>query len=329
MNSNSIFNQKSRALKEKLREVVKNYDFDGSLLSGGLDTSIINYIAAVKNPNLNCITVGFENSKMKDIRFARILAEKLEIKNHHIYTFDFEKAKKTAEKTVKIMKSFDPIEIRNDISLLIALKKAKEKGAKTILTGDGSDELLAGYSYIYKKSPEKIGKEIKKIRNIMTFSSQKIAKDLGIKVKIPFLNEKIKKFTKNLKPEYLVGEKNGKKYGKWILRKAYENNIPSEIIWREKTPIEMGSGTTKLKKMFKSQISEKRFESEREKIKKEDEVTLRSEEQLYYYKIFKRHFGIPKPENPEDEKCPYCGVNVSSDATFCRICGNGLEGDSL
>ena len=43
---------------------------------------------------------------------------------------------------------------------------------------------------------------------------------------------------------------NGVKYSKWILRKAYEDVIPKDIIWRPKAPLEAGTGTETLRTYF-------------------------------------------------------------------------------
>lgn len=325
MASKNNFNRNCYELKSKLREAVEEVQFDGSLLSGGLDTSIINHLSAQEDSSLNCISVGFRRSQMEDLKYAKIMARKLELQNHHIYTFDFDEAKDAAEEVVRIVQSFDPIEIRNDISLFVALKKAKEKGYKRILTGDGSDELLAGYSYIYEQTPKKMRKELKKIRDVMTFSSETIAEDLGIEVELPFLDEEVKKFTENIEPEYLVGERNGGKYGKWILRKAFEDDLPEKIIWRKKAPIEKGSGTAILPDLFESEMKKSEFQSKIDEIKEKDGVIIRSEEQLFYYNIYKSLFGAPEPEAPEGRKCPYCNSSVPEKTTFCRICGNGLD----
>ncbi|TMI36898.1 hypothetical protein E6H25_01535, partial [Candidatus Bathyarchaeota archaeon] len=36
---------------------------------------------------------------------------------------------------------------------------------------------------------------------------------------------------------FLVVDQDGRKWGKWIVRKAFENLLPAEITWRVKTPI--------------------------------------------------------------------------------------------
>ena len=72
--------------------------------------------------------------------------------------------------------------------------------------------------------------------------------------------------------------------GKWILRKAFENIPPTEIIWRRKEETDISRGTDKL-----SQIVDCFFENVgcgiRTNIKRDRVASL---EEAYYYKMMKR-----------------------------------------
>jgi len=64
---------------------------------------------------------------------------------------------------VKTMKSFDPMEIRNSVAIYVGLKVVKENGISTVMTGDGCDELFAGYSFLFRYEKEKLDFELKKL----------------------------------------------------------------------------------------------------------------------------------------------------------------------
>lgn len=196
------------------------------------------------------------------------------------------------------------------------------------LTGDGSDVLFAGYSFLYDLPLEELPKELRKISKVMEFSSESIAEDLGVEVKLPYLQERFREFAMDIEPSMKVGKKDGEKIGKWILRKAYEGRLLDEIIWRKKTPIEERSGTRILPKKFDVFIKDEDFELEREKTEKEEDVEIRSKEQLFYYRIYRSLFGPPSPEDPEGRMCPYSGVNIPDDMRFCRTCGSGIESEN-
>ena len=48
--------------------------------------------------------------------------------------------------------------------------------------------------------------------------------------------------------------------GKWILRKAFENIPPTEIIWRRKEETDISRGTDKLSQIVSSRMSDAEFE---------------------------------------------------------------------
>ena len=95
-------------------------------------------------------------------------------------------------------------------------------------------EIFAGYNFLVKKDDDELQKELKRMKKIMHFTSQKIANELGISVQMPFIDESIIKFVETLPVNLLVNQNDGIKFGKWILRKAFENDLPSSVIWRKK-----------------------------------------------------------------------------------------------
>ena len=53
--------------------------------------------------------------------------------------------------TIKILKVFNDIEIRNSIVMYLSYTKSKKcEGHTSIITGDGADELFAGYNFFLK-----------------------------------------------------------------------------------------------------------------------------------------------------------------------------------
>ncbi len=323
MIKNINLRQITKKLDRKIKDVIWDLSYDGALLSGGVDSSIINYIASKECSKIKCITVGFEESSMKDLKYARLISDKLDIENH-VRTFDFAEAKRVAKRVVEIRKSFDPMEIRNSIPIFIAISEAKKLGLKEILTGDGSDELFAGYSFLYELPLDKMSERLNEIWQNMEFSSQNIAESLGLETKLPFLSEEIENFAKSLSPELMVGKRKNQKLGKWILRKTYEKELPDRIIWRSKTPIEAGCGTAVFPNKFESEIDDSFFKSRKKEIKKEDTVAIRNKEQLFYYETYRSRFGAPVAEDPSAKTCPYCQKNVPLRVRFCKTCGNGI-----
>ena len=305
-------------IKALLKEAVKRNLTEGILLSGGLDTSILAFVAS-KFRSLKAFTVAFRRGGAPDLGYARLIAETLSL-THRVYLFDEEELYKASPMVVKVTGSFDPMEIRNSVAIYIGLKCARDSGITTVMTGDGADELFAGYSFLFGLNKEKLDLELRKLWSVMEFSSVKLAEALGIEVKLPYLDPEFKSFAMTMTSDYKVRVEKGKVYGKWILRKAFEDDLPNSIVWRDKTPIEYGCGTTALPKLFDERIPDEEFLEKRRRYLESDGVTLRDKEQMFYYEIYRKVIGVPRPDKP-GKVCPYCNSTVPEKATYCRTCG--------
>ena len=153
----------------------------------------------------------------------------------------------------------------------------------------------------------------------MHFPTQKIGKALGISVESPFLNDSVIKLAETIPANLKVKNEKEKRHGKWILRKTFEKYIPPQIAWRDKSPMQDGSGTAGLTNLFDSIINEEIFVEKKLTTEKEDSVVIRSRESMHYYEIFKKLFGSPVDSNAENA-CPYCKHEVKN-SKFCRMCG--------
>lgn len=300
------------------RAVEKNLG-DGLLLSGGLDTSVVASIArSVASPK--AFTVAFQEADALDLKYAELLAKHLGLR-HYVHRFDREELFEALTECIKVMRTFDPVEIRNDVAIYIALRFARENGVKSIMTGDGCDELFAGYSFFLDCDEDRLKLELEKIRREMKFASVTLAEHLGMSAKLPFLDSNVKSFAVKLDPRYLVRFERGQKWGKWLVRKAFEDILPEQIVWREKTPIEYGTGTTVLSSIFNREISEGEFEQEKAALLKDDRVAVQSKEQLFYYRIYRSVIGAPYIGSIGGRRCPRCNSNVSQEASYCYTCG--------
>ena len=125
----------------------------GCFLSGGIDSSVITGIAAGFNKNLSTFSIGFKDEPFFDeTEFAELVAKKhktnhttFKISNHDLYQHLFE-----------VLDYFDePFADSSALNLYILSKETK-KNVTVALSGDGADELLAGYNkhraeWLYRK----------------------------------------------------------------------------------------------------------------------------------------------------------------------------------
>ncbi len=308
-------------LRELLEKSVKKNLTKDMLFSGGIDTSILATIVSKYN-RIRGFTCAFKQANALDIKYSKLMAERLNIE-HYMNPFDEDQVFAAIPDVVKVLKCFDPMEVRNSITITIGLKFAKSYGSAKLITGDGADELFAGYHmyYRYVGDKEKLSEKLNKMWGIMAFSANALGKHFGIEVKQPYLDPEVQKFAMNLDPRYDVQEERGEVWGKWILRKAYEDVLPPEIRWRDKNPIEVGSGTTILPKYLAKKISDSDFAAKKKKILERDNVVIRDKEQLIYYEAYRDIWGSPCAEDSDARTCPQCNSNVAENAVVCKTCG--------
>jgi len=285
-------------------------------LSGGLDSSIIAYFLKQRKPK--SVAIITEDFVSTDLTYCQMISKEMQLPLT-IYNVETATILEAIAETIKILKNFNDIEIRNNVVMYLAIKWAKDNGEKSIITGDGADELFAGYSFLINKPEEELEDEIKRVCSIMHFPTQKIGKALGINIESPFLNDIVVKLAKEIPANLKVKNEKGKRHGKWILRKTFEKHIPHQIAWREKSAMQDGSGTAGLTNLFNSVINEEKFVGKKLTTEKEDGVIIRSRESMHYYEIFKKLFGSPIDQNTRNI-CPYCKHKVD-DSKFCRMCG--------
>ena len=300
-----------------LEEITLQCDANWIAFSGGLDSSILGHIK--KEQGLNAITIISKDFLGTDLGFSQIVGKHIGIPLDLKYV-SISEMLDAIKNTIKILKNFNDIEIRNSIVPYLYLKALKEKNVKKVITGDGADEIFAGYNFLIKKDHVKLQSELKRMKKIMHFTSEKIAEELGMSVQMPYIDQNIVKLVETLPINHLVNQKNSIKFGKWVLRKAFENDLPHNVIWREKTPMQDGSGTIGLTKMFDSIITNDVFEEKTKKIKNDDDVTIRTKESLHYYELYKEDFKIPEFHDRKNS-CLDCNTELSIGSKFCRMCG--------
>ena len=304
-----------KELRELLRGAVERNDAESLLLSGGLDTSILAALSSKKGESKKALTVAFEGTRARDLEYAQKIASKFGFEHHVIRLTESEALEKLPE-VIKAVRSFDPA-LPNDLTIYAALQEAKALGITSVMTGDGADELFAGYSYMQELSSDALRRYIENISKTMWFSSNTLGAFLGVDVKQPYLDKEIIDFALDVDPELKVKERNDRRYGKWLLRQAFEEEL-GEVAWRAKEPIEFGSGTTKLRAIISGKILDEEFEHK----KRAYGMEFMNKEHLYFYEIYRAVVGeIPKPRKSAKRVCPLCKAELPEKKLHCKICG--------
>ncbi len=317
------FERCAAELRRLIVEAVYASHGDSILLSGGLDTSIIAAVASTFNPILRAFTVILKDYPAPDLLYSKMISQKLGMKQEVIEA-SLDDVEESLSDVIRVLRSFDPMEIRNSVAIYLGLMKAKSDGFSRVLTGDAADELFAGYSFVNSLAKEEALAKLHHLWEVMHFSSISLASSLGIEALLPFLDRRVKEFaTSEIPFEFLVRnskEGAGVVFGKFILRKAFEEMLPPDIVWRKKTPIEFGSGTTILPQIYSNKIGASEFDDKKRMYLEKDQVRIRDKEQLHYYEIYRRIFGPPFFDSTR-RTCPACHSNAADSANFCTTCG--------
>jgi asparagine synthase (glutamine-hydrolysing) len=309
-------------LYSMLKEIITKEKARGLLLSGGLDSSII---ASFQKPEYT-FTVTLEGSYASDTEYARLVANQYG-SNHITIKIKTLELLKIEEKIIELFRTFDPIFIRNASVIFAAVQKANELGVVTLLTGDGGDELFAGYNYLKRffNDTKKLETEVKRLWDIMHFPSVTIGNFFNVKITSPYLDEKFMKFAKSIDISMKIGQYQNKLWGKFILRKCFEKwQHLEKPAWREKEAQEEGSGFSKIINYFENQFfTNKEFLDEIQRIKEMESVNIRNKEHLFYYITYRKYFPPPRSQKSliEERICPDCNGSFRWNGKFCRICG--------
>ncbi len=305
-----------------LKEIITKEKASGLLLSGGLDSSII---ASFQKPEYT-FTVTLDGSNASDSEYAQVIANQFGAK-HITIKITTDELLKIEEKIIELFRTFDPIFIRNASVIFAAVQKAKELGVENLLTGDGGDELFAGYNYLkrYFNDIKKLEEEVKRLVDIMHFPSITIGNFFNVKITSPYLDETFIKFAKSIDISLKIGQRKNKVWGKFILRKCFEKWQHLEnTAWREKEAQEEGSGFSKIINYFENQfLANKEFLDQIKSIKEMENVNIRNKEHLFYYKTYRKYYPPPKSQIGVREQriCPDCNGSFRWTGQFCRLCG--------
>src|ERR1700730_15365059 len=124
----------------------------GVFLSGGIDSTTIATLAAKHHPSIETFSIGFEEKSFDEREFARFAAETAKTR-HHEEVLSPERFLKWALTTARQLD-----EVMGDSSMLptALVSKLARQHVTVALSGDGSDELFAGYDPFRALKPARI-----------------------------------------------------------------------------------------------------------------------------------------------------------------------------
>ncbi len=285
-----------RLIRRRLQEAVARClvsDVEvGVFLSGGLDSTLVAALAhRLYGPGLKSFAVGMVGSA--DLQYARQAAAQLGTE-HHEWAYTPAEVAEALPGVIHHLESFDVPLVRSAVATHFASKLAA-RHVKVVLTGEGADELFAGYHYLKQLSgqPRALGEELRRITAGLHRSNLQRADRLsmahGLEARVPFLELPVVELAFSIHPGLKLGPEGQTE--KWLLRKAAEAYLPQEVVWRKKEKFSLGTGSGQFLEQYAGDmVSAGEFAAER---RLPWGGLLHSREELLYWRHFAETYGIP------------------------------------
>lgn len=212
-----------------------------TLLSGGIDSSVIAYFAKQVFPNLVGYTAVY-NPKSADLRAARQAAEMIGIELREIPV-----PMPTPEDLAGIIQHIEmPYKAQVEIGwpCLKLAEAIQADGFKVTFSGEGSDELWASYGFAYHALQTEdwhhYRRDLFLTQARKNFPrSNKIFMAHSIECRLPFLNPSVVEYALSL-PQKAVQD--GRSRPKAVLQDAFTGLLPEYILKRPKVAFQDGLG---------------------------------------------------------------------------------------
>jgi asparagine synthase (glutamine-hydrolysing) len=257
----------------------------GSWLSGGLDSSAL---AALARPHVNRLyTFAAGVPGAPDLEAARSVAAFID-SDHREVIVSLQDMLAALPEVIYHLESFDALLVRSSITNYLVAKLASDY-VPAVFSGEGGDELFAGYDYIKSLDPTQLPDELiditGRLHNTALQRVDRCASAHGTVAHVGFLDPDVVDYALRIPIEYKLHGR----VEKWILRQAMEDALPEHVLNRPKAKFWEGAGVADLLAQYADEtIDDAHFSRERTL---SGGWVLNSKEELMYYRIFREHFG--------------------------------------
>ena len=262
----------------------------GVFLSGGLDSSLVAAVMAREATSdgapVHSFAAGTEGSS--DLAAARVVADYLGLVHHErVYTAD--EVVEILPTVVASIESFEPSLVRSAVpNYLLSEMTAAE--VKVVLTGEGADELFAGYDHLRDITDAddlrlELIRSIEGLHHLNLQRCDRVTMAHGLEARVPFLDLDLIAVAQRVPIDWKLPGEEGQE--KRILREAFAGWLPDEILWRRKEQFGDGSGTTAV---MATRAAELAPDDDWESVRIPGLPAPRSREELGYQRVFAAHF---------------------------------------
>lgn len=243
--------------KESLKEMIvksvfkriQGLDRVAMLFSAGVDSTLIAVLLKQFDVDVTLYTIGTENSQ--DLKFAVKTADEIGIPIR-TKIIDKEDVENAFEDVINIIEDTNLMKIGVGMAIYLSSKLASEDNQKVIFSGQGADELFAGYNRYKNKfdTPSELIKELEyDLNNMYDVNLERDDKATmanSMELRVPFLDKDVINIANSIPINYLL-ESNEDNLRKRILRDiSYELGVPHDIAYRPKKAAQYGTGIDKI-----------------------------------------------------------------------------------
>ena len=314
----------------------------GVLLSGGLDSSVISAIAARFSehriednsqtraywPRLHSFAVGLKGAP--DLAKARLVADHIGTVHHEIH-YTIQEGLDVIRDVIYFTETYDVTTVRASTPMYLLARVIKSMGIKMVLSGEGADEVFGGYLYFHKAPSARAFHEetVRKLSKLHYYDCLRANKSLsawGVEGRVPFLDKEFLDVAMNINPQTKMcgidRSSDGEKsfiIEKKIVREAFSDMLPREIVWRQKEQFSDGVGYAwidTLKKITSEAVTDEQMAHARERFPINPPL---NKEEYYYRSIFEEFFpseSAARSVNQEASVACSTSVALQWDAAF-------------
>jgi asparagine synthase (glutamine-hydrolysing) len=273
-----------RILESSVEKYISNRNV-GAWLSGGLDSSVMASLARPYSQTFHTFAAGMPGSP--DIKYARIVSKFIQSEHHEVIVKIADLIPILPE-VIYHLESFDAWLVRSSIMNYLVARLAAQY-VPSVLSGEGGDELFAGYEYLKSLNPSHLADELiditSRLHNTALQRVDRCASAHGTEAYVGFLDPDVVDYALRIPTRYKLH--NG--IEKWILRQAMADDLPGVILNRPKAKFWQGAGVQDLLAQYaQGRITNADFARER---RLPNGWLLNSKEELLYYRMFCEQLG--------------------------------------
>lgn len=261
INENDSFeflkNQLIKTLYQSVYKRVQNLSEVGLIFSGGVDSTFLAFILKEisKKTGLKVKLYAVGNLNSKDIEYAEKIAKDIDLPlKKQIVTEDI--VRKYIKDVLKAIEDDNRMKLGVGMTIFLASKMMKEDGIKVALSGQGADEIFAGYNrYIkhiknnnYNGLNQELIHDIQNIYHVNLQRDDAASMANGVELRVPYMDTNLINLGMSIPANFKIisYEDNLKKH---ILREAaITYGVPEYAANRPKKAAQYGSGIDKILK---------------------------------------------------------------------------------